>query len=94
VRRQIEGVLREIQETPPPTVEIERGRKLVANGYRFGLEAAAGVAGVIGNGALWQRPSDLNDPLRALRAVDAEQLQQSFALLDPSRACVLEAVPA
>ena len=94
VRRQIEGVLREIQETPPPAVEIERGRKLVANGYRFGLEAAAGVAGVIGNGALWQRPSDLNDPLRALRAVDAEQLQQSFALLDPSRACVLEAVPA
>jgi predicted Zn-dependent peptidase len=94
VRQQIERVLMDSHGTPPPVAEIERGRKLVANGYRFGLEAAAGVAGVIGNGALWDRPSDLNDPLRALRAVDADQLQQSFALLDPSRACVLEAVPA
>jgi predicted Zn-dependent peptidase len=94
VRRQIEQVLQDIHATLPPPDEIERGRKLVANGYRFGLEAAAGVAGVIGNGALWQRPSDLNDPLRALGAVDADQLQQSFALLDPSLACVLEAVPA
>lgn len=94
VRQQIERVLRDIQETPPAAAELERGCKLVANGYRFGLEAAAGVAGVIGNGALWHRPSDLNEPLRALLAVDGPQLQQSLALLDPSRACVLEALPA
>lgn len=94
VRVQIERVLDDVQQRMPTGGELDRGRKLVANGYRFGLEAAAGIAGVIGNGSLWRRPSDLNDPLRALRGVDALQLQQSFALLDPARACVLEAVPA
>jgi predicted Zn-dependent peptidase len=94
VRLQIERVLEDVQQKLPTGAELDRGRKLVANGYRFGLEAAAGIAGVIGNGSLWRRPSDLNDPLRALRGVDALQLQQSFALLDPARACVLEAVPA
>jgi len=94
VRQQIACVLEDVQQTLPSGAELDRGRKLVANGYRFGLEAAAGIAGVIGNGALWHRPSDLNDPLRALREVDDRQLQQSFALLDPAGACVLEAVPA
>lgn len=94
VRQQIDQVLLEVQAEPPGVDEVERARKLVANGYRFGLEAAAGVAGVIGNGALWDRPSDLNTPLLTLAAVDGDQLQGSFGLLDPSRACLLEAVPA
>jgi zinc protease len=95
VRGEISRTLEAVIAEPLPADEIERGRRLVANGYRFGLEAPAGVAGHLGNSALWQRPLDLAEPLQLLAAVDGSRLQQeSFAWLDPRRACVLEAVPA
>jgi predicted Zn-dependent peptidase len=94
VRQEIMTILEQVQQQLPPAAEQQRGHRLVANGYRFGLEAAGGLAAVIGNGALWQRSSDLSEPLQVLEQLRPEDLQRSFALLDPARACVLEAVPA
>ncbi len=75
VHRAIAQVLAELQEQGLTKPEWLRAQRLVANGYRFGLEAAGGLAGLIGNNRLWGR-------------------HQALALLDPSLACVLEAVPA
>ena len=94
VRAQIDTILCAVQQELPPAAEVERGLRLVTNGYRFGLEAAAGVAGMLGNSALWGRPIDLNEPLHVLSTLDPAAMQQSFDLLHPSRACVLEALPA
>ena len=94
VRQQVTAVLEQVQLELPMRPEWERGHRLVANGYRFGLEAPAGIAAVIGNVALWQRPSDLSEPLQVLQRLQPADLQRSFALLQPQRACVLEAVPA
>ena len=94
VREEIERILMDLISTPPPTAELERSRRLVCNGYRFGLEAAAGVAAVIGNGALWRRPTDLLEPLDILQRLEPGAVHASLALLDPRRACVLEALPA
>jgi zinc protease len=94
VRHEINAVLSEAISTAPLAAELERGQRLVCNGYRFGLESAGGVAAVLGNGALWGRPLDLNEPLALLQNVDPAALQQAFVALDPTRACVLEAVPA
>ncbi|MBM5800299.1 MAG: insulinase family protein [Cyanobacteria bacterium K_DeepCast_35m_m2_023] len=93
VRREIDAVLLGLIDTPPPAAEFERSRRLICNGYRFGLEAAAGIAAVIGNGALWQRPLALHEPLEIMLQLQPEVVQPSFALLAPQRACVLEALP-
>jgi hypothetical protein len=67
----------------------------VANGYRFGLESAAGVAGVLGNNHLWNHPAALDAPLLELQRWDPDALVRDvLPLLAPRRACVLEAVPA
>ncbi|MEX0587855.1 MAG: pitrilysin family protein [Cyanobium sp.] len=95
VRQAIGEVWHELQDGGLTEAEWLRAQRLVANGYRFGLEAAGGVAGLIGNNRLWGRRHGLTLPLEEIelwRAADL--LQISLPLLDPSQACVLEAVPA
>jgi predicted Zn-dependent peptidase len=95
VRREIEAVLRELRAEPVPPEEWARCRRLVVNGYRFGLESAGGVAGLIGNNALWNRPDDLETPLRLLAGWTPERLlAEALDRFDPEQAFVLEAVPA
>lgn len=95
IRREIDAVLVELADTPIPAAEWERCRRLVANGYRFGLESAAGVAGVLSSSHLWNHPAALDAPLLQLDRWDPQSLvNESLPLLEPQRACVLEAVPA
>ena len=95
VRQAISEVWTELMTEGLPDSEWRRAQRLVANGYRFGLEAAGGVAGLIGNNRLWGRCHGLTMPLEDIDAWSAEALlQDGLPLLDPSRACVLEAVPA
>ena len=95
VRQAISEVWTELMTEGLPDAEWRRAQRLVANGYRFGLEAAGGVAGLIGNNRLWGRCHGLTLPLEDIDAWSAEALlQDGLPLLDPSRACVLEAVPA
>ena len=94
VGEEIHGVLGELLASGPTTAEWQRADRLVANGYRFGLEAAAGVAGVIGNAALWSRSLDLDEPLQLLNDLNSTDLAQNLRLLDPDLACMLEVLPA
>jgi len=94
VRRRIDAELLAVQEHAPGDEELRRCHRLVSNGYRFGLEAASGVAAVIGNAALWGRPLDLDEPLHTLAALKPEDLRGGFNWLTPERAFVLEALPA
>lgn len=94
VRQEVHAVLEQAIAATPAEQELSRGLSLVCNGYRFGLESAAGVAGVLGNSALWGRPLDLSEPLALLQAVDRGALERAFEQLDPAKACVLEAMPA
>lgn len=95
VRAAITRVWQEVIETPLGQEEWERARRLVSNSYRFGLEAASGVAGLIGNSRLWGRQPNLAMPLEMLQRWSPERLQQeALASLNPERACLLEAVPA
>ena len=55
VRKAIDAVWCELLQEGMAQVEWQRAQRLVANGYRFGLEAAGGVAGLIGNNRLWGR---------------------------------------
>ena len=67
----------------------------MANGYRFSLESPAGMAGLIGSQALWQRQLPLSAPLQALDRWAGERLvEEIMPQLDPARAAVLEALPA
>jgi zinc protease len=66
----------------------------VSNSYRFGLESASGVAGLIGSSRLWGRPPALAAPLELLQRWTPARLRDGALLsLNPLRACVLEAVP-
>ena len=94
VRQEITTVLQEGPQHPPEGAELARGLALVRNGYRFSLEAAPGIAAVIGNNGLWNRPLDLAEPLNSINRIDQRALHSSLLLLQPGRACVLEAVPA
>ena len=95
VRDAIEAVWRSTLEAPLAETEWQRCQRLVANGYRFGLESPGGVAGLIGNNALWGREQPLDHPLTLLQGWSAAELQHRvLPLLDPARACVVEAVPA
>ncbi|MEB3317454.1 MAG: pitrilysin family protein [Cyanobacteriota bacterium] len=94
VREAIQSVWREVMERPLQAREWERALRLVSNSYRFGLESAAGVAGLIGSTRLWGRPSGLAMPLAMLERWTPDRLQrEALASLDPGSACVLEAVP-
>ena len=95
IRQAVEAVLRELAEAPIPAAEWQRTQRLVANGYRFALESAGGVAAALASNALWHHPWTLEEPLEVLETWDGESLQhQCLPWLAPERACVLEAVPA
>lgn len=95
VRHAIGEVWSHLQHDGLPEVEWQRAQRLVANGYRFGLEAAGGVAGLIGNNRLWGRYQGLAQPLKEIDRWDREELvRRAVPLLNPAMACVLEAVPA
>jgi predicted Zn-dependent peptidase len=95
VREAIQTVWQEAMAAPIGAAEWQRAQRLVTNGYRFGLEAPGGVAGLIGNNHLWGRDQDLARPLELLAAWSPERLQlHALPLLDPRRACLLEALPA
>jgi predicted Zn-dependent peptidase len=95
VRRAIDQVWQEVMAEPLTEAEWSRALRLVANGYRFGLESPPGVAALVGNNHLWGRRQPLAAPLQELENWTPARLQeQALALLDPRRACVLEAVPA
>jgi zinc protease len=88
-------VLREAVSQPAEPAEWLRCQRLVANGYRFGLEAPGGVAGLIGNNLLWDRHQPLDQPLDLLAGWRGQELQRHcLPLLDPERAAVVLAVPA
>ena len=95
VEAEIRRVLLELIETPPPLAELERAQRLVGNGYRFGLEAAGSVAGLLGNNHLWGRHQPIQAPLDALTRWDPQRLWRELTpLLDPERAFCLRALPA
>jgi predicted Zn-dependent peptidase len=94
VRQAIGQVWQELMEEPISESEWLRAQRLVANGYRFGLEAAGGIAGLIGSNGLWSRPQSLAAPLEWLQHWNPVELHlQALPLLDPAKAFVLEAVP-
>jgi predicted Zn-dependent peptidase len=95
VRGAIATVWQEVMAEPVGEAEWGRILRLVSNSYRFGMEAAGSVAGLLGTGHLWGRHGALDEPLRILGDWSAEQLRdQALAGLNPERAFVLEAVPA
>lgn len=95
VEEQIADVWRELCCTPPEESELERARRLVANGYRFGLESASSVAGLIGHQCLWGRLQPLRHPLELLQRWSVDRLAaELLPLLAPERACRLLALPA
>lgn len=95
VRQAINQVWQELRQDALAEQEWGRARRLVANGYRFSLESPGGVASLIGSSRLWGRAQPLGHPLILLERWSPQRLQeQMLPLLDPARACVLEAVPA
>ncbi len=95
VEAEIKRVLQELIAAPPPLAEVERAKRLVGNGYRFGLEAAGSVAGLLGNNHLWGRHQPIQAPLDALAHWDPQRLWHELTpLLDPERAFCLRALPA
>jgi len=95
VRREVESVLRELQDVDPSNAELDRAKRLVGNGYRFSLEAPGGVAAMVGNSTLWGRHHNLQAPLDWLEEWNVERLARDLIpALSPERAFCLEAVPA
>ena len=95
VRTAIGAVWREVMDEPVAEAEWARVRRLVSNSYRFGMEAAGSVAGLLGTGHLWGRHGSLEEPLEAIASWNPEDLRSMvLASLDPANAFVLEAVPA
>ena len=94
VRQAITEVWTEVMAEPLAEAEWNRAQRLVANSYRFGLESAGGVAGLIGNSELWGRRESLEEPLRQLQSwTPATLRREALASLDPALACVLEVLP-
>lgn len=95
VRQAIAEVWQEVMDREVGELEWLRLRRLVTNAYRFGLESAGALAGLIGNSTLWGRRHSLARPLELLDHWSPARLQASaLPLLDPARAFVLEAMPA
>ena len=95
VRTAIGAVWREVMNEPVAEAEWARVRRLVSNSYRFGMEAAGSVAGLLGTGHLWGRHGSLEEPLEEIASWNPEDLHSKvLASLDPANAFVLEAVPA
>jgi len=95
VRQAITAVWQELMDQEINEAEWQRVKRLVANAYRFSLESAGALAGLIGNNSLWGRRHRLDAPLELLERWDPASLRlQALPLLNPERAAVLEAVPA
>ena len=95
IRQSVDTVLREVAAAPIAPAEWQRTQRLVANGYRFALESAGGVAAALASNQLWQHAWSLEEPLQVLEQWDSATLQrQCLPWLAAERACVLEAVPA
>jgi predicted Zn-dependent peptidase len=95
VQAEVGRVWEELSQHPAQEAEVERARRLVANGYRFGLEAAGSVAGMLGNSSLWGRRHNLQAPLDWIQHWDSARLSQEvLPLLNPEQAFCLRAVPA
>lgn len=95
VQAEVKRVWEELSEHAAQEAEVERARRLVANGYRFGLEAAGSVAGMLGNSSLWGRRHNLQAPLDWMQHWDSARLSQEvLPLLNPEQAFCLRAVPA
>ena len=94
-RATIDRVWQELMEALPSEAEWARAQRLVGNGHRFSLEAAGSVASLVGSQGLWDRPLDLQAPLKRLERWTPERLQRDLLpLLAPSRSFCLEALPA
>ena len=95
VRQAIQQVWSELMAEEIGSTEWQRAQRLVANAYRFGLESAGSVAGLIGNSSLWGRRQSLQQPLELLQRWSPARLRQdALSALDPDLAYILEAVPA
>ncbi|MFZ0407203.1 MAG: pitrilysin family protein [Cyanobium sp.] len=95
VRLAISQVWSELMAEEIGAGEWHRAQRLVANAYRFGLESAGSVAGLIGNSSLWGRRQSLQQPLELLQRWSPSRLrEQALSRLDPGQAFILEAVPA
>jgi len=95
VRQAIQEVWNELMAQEIHQAEWHRAQRLVANAYRFGLESAGHVAGLIGNSSLWGRRQSLQQPLELLQRWSPARLRdEALMRLDPSQAYILEAVPA
>jgi len=95
VQSEVQRVWNELMDTPPAEAELERAKRLVGNGYRFGLEAAGSVAGLVGNSSLWGRRHNLQAPLDWMDRWDSARLSRELIpLLDPQLGFSLRAVPA
>jgi len=95
VRQAIQEVWNELMAQEIGQAEWQRAQRLVANAYRFGLESAGNVAGLIGNSSLWGRRQSLQHPLEQLQNWSPAQLRdEALIRLDPDQAYILEAVPA
>ena len=95
VRLAISQVWSELMADEIGAAEWQRAQRLVANAYRFGLESAGSVAGLIGNSSLWGRRQSLQHHLELLQLWSPQRLrEQALARLDPAQAYILEAVPA
>ncbi len=95
VRQAISQVWTEVMAEEIGEAEWQRAQRLVANAYRFGLESAGSVAGLIGNSSLWGRRQSLQQPLELLQSWSPRRLrEQALMRLDPDQAYILEAVPA
>jgi predicted Zn-dependent peptidase len=95
VQAEVQRVWEELSEHAAQEAEVERARRLVANGYRFGLEAAGSVAGMLGNSSLWGRRHNLQAPLDWMQHWDSARLSREvLPLLNPEQAFCLRAVPA
>ena len=95
VRLAISQVWTELMEQEIGEAEWQRAQRLVANAYRFGLESAGSVAGLIGSTTLWGRRQSLQQHLDLLPLWSPCRLrEQALSRLDPTQAYILEAVPA
>jgi predicted Zn-dependent peptidase len=93
VRLELQKLLKEAQEGLGK-LELERSKRMVANGYTFGLEAISQVTHHLGQASLQRRLCALDQPLRWLEEWDLTRLQALSGRWDLQSACLLEVIPA
>ena len=93
VRLELQKLLKEAQEGLGK-LELFRSKRMVANGYTFGLEAISQVTHHLGQASLQRRLCALDQPLRWLEEWDLTRLQALSGRWDLQSACLLEVIPA